>query len=128
MITGKETFTVNEKDINTVPGNCSTYNIIYLFKCKICNKPYTGRSTRPLNTRTGEHRRAFLDIIQGNDYNPLDNDYSLGTFFIFYFSFYLWFYLRLTYVSMHDFNRHNCIAEITYKTLHTDIEHKDGSR
>ena len=78
MITGKDIFTVNNKQVKTAPGNCSSYNIIYLFRCKICSQPYVGRSTRQLNTRTGEHRRAFLDIIQGNEYNPLDNDFSLG--------------------------------------------------
>ena len=82
MVTGKDICTVSDQDIKVAPGNCSTYNIIYLFKCKICGKPYVGRSTRPLNTRTGEHRRAYLDILQGNDYNPLDNDFSLGVHLI----------------------------------------------
>lgn len=78
MIANKDSCLVNNINIKVVGGNCSSYNIIYLFLCKICIKPYVGRSVRPLNTRTGEHRRAFEHIIQGNDYNPLDNDFSLG--------------------------------------------------
>ena len=78
MITGKDSFVYNGKTYKTAPGNCTCYNIIYLFRCKICGHFYVGRSTRQLNTRTGEHRRAFQDIIQGKEYNPLDNDFSLG--------------------------------------------------
>ena len=73
-----DTCIVNDKSVKVAGGNCSSYNIIYLFLCDICNKPYTGRSVRPLSTRTGEHRRAFVHVIQGNDYDPLDNEFSLG--------------------------------------------------
>ena len=67
------------KTVHTAPGNCSTYNIIYLIKCKICDKPYIGKSTRALRTRFGEHRRAFYKVIKTPDSIDSDDDeFSIG--------------------------------------------------
>ena len=78
MVSKKETFKVNNKIVKTATGNCSSYNIVYLFVCNVCKKPYVGRSTRALNTRTGEHRRAYYDILEGQNYDPFDDEFSLG--------------------------------------------------
>jgi hypothetical protein len=46
--------------------------------CKCCNHVYIGRSVRQLNTRIGEHRRSFYEVIEGKRIDPLDDDYSMG--------------------------------------------------
>ena len=69
---------VNGKLVKTAPGNCTSYNIIYMAVCKCCNLVYIGRSVRHLNTRIGEHRRSFYEILDGKKIDPQDDDYSMG--------------------------------------------------
>ena len=57
MLSDKDCCTKDDTSVKFVGENCSSYNVIYLFTCKICSKCYVGRSTRPLKTRVGEHRR-----------------------------------------------------------------------
>ena len=45
-----------------ITARCSSYNIINVIICKLCNKCYVGRSTRPLKTRVGVHRRSFYKL------------------------------------------------------------------
>ena len=78
MICSKESLQICGKKVKPSPGNCSSYNIIYLFVCKICGKPYVGRTTNELKCRGGEHRRAFYDILNSKCYDPLNDDLSLG--------------------------------------------------
>ena len=79
IINKSSKFKVNGKIVKSAPGSCTTYNVIYLALCKICGKPYTGRTTRIVRERMGEHRRAFLKIINGNDKVDLENDeFSIG--------------------------------------------------
>ena len=47
-------------------------------KCKLCGKPYSGKTTRMLRNRTGEHRRAFYRILDGKSYDESDDTYSIG--------------------------------------------------
>ena len=66
---------INGKQIKPAPGTCVTYNI-YMIRCKLCNKPYVGKSTRMLRNRFGEHRRAFykaLLIISGQGVDTEDD-------------------------------------------------------
>ena len=69
---------INGKLVRTAPGQCSTYNIIYMVTCKCCNLAYIGRSVRPLNTRIGEHRRKYTELLGGKKVDPVDDEFSLG--------------------------------------------------
>ena len=64
--------------MKTAPGSCTTYNVIYLVLCKICGKPYVGRTNRLLRDRIGEHRRAFYQVIKGNKIDLNNDDFSIG--------------------------------------------------
>ena len=70
-------------------GNCTTYNIVYLFICTLCDKPHVGRTVNPLKIRTNQHRSAFYRVLSAhkngklvNSDLELDNEsgdiYSLG--------------------------------------------------
>ena len=69
---------INGKQIKPAPGTCVTYNIIYMIPCKLCNKPYVGKSTRMLRNRFGEHRRAFYKIISGQSVDTEDDSNCIG--------------------------------------------------
>ena len=72
----------NLKALSYFLGTCSnysiTYNIIYLIRCKLCEKPYVGKSTRMLRVRFGEHRRAFYKIISGQKVDTDDDSNCVG--------------------------------------------------
>ena len=70
-------------------GTCSSYNVVYLFICSICNKPYTGRTVNKMNNRTSIDRGGFkkllklkrnnTDLSKITEFNNDDDDiYSLG--------------------------------------------------
>ena len=70
---------VNGKRINSAPGLCSTYNIVYLVQCQICKKCYVGRTINTLRNRIGQHRTHFYEIVDGKNVDiSKDDDYSLG--------------------------------------------------
>ena len=79
MISDSENCTYNNTIVNFVGGTCSSYNIIYVFICKlICNKCYVGRSTRPLKTRVGEHRRSFYKLCDNKECDLNSDEFALG--------------------------------------------------
>ena len=91
MMCTEERRTINGCKFNSTNGTCSTYNVIYLFTCSICNKPYIGRTVCQLNSRVSQHRAAFykaLSLVKENfndslhDHPAVVNDkddlYSLG--------------------------------------------------
>ena len=80
LISDKEVFNFNDTSVKPAGGSCKSYNIIYLFVCKQCNKHYVGRSTRPLRTRVGEHRRNFYRMCERVDfeYDKDSDEYTLG--------------------------------------------------
>ena len=65
-----------------VGGNCSSYNVIYIFTCKICSKCYVGRSTRPLKTRVGEHRRSFYKLCDKKEVDLNSDEFALAITFL----------------------------------------------
>ena len=79
MITGQESFKFNRTTVKTAEASCSSYNIIYLVVCSLCWKPYTGRSTRTLRTRIGEHRRHFYQIVDNKPFHLDNDDFALGS-------------------------------------------------
>jgi len=78
MITDKESFTFNNNRVKTATGSCASYNVIYMVVCSICDKPYVGRTVRPLRTRIGEHRQHFYKIIKGEKFDLENDDFALG--------------------------------------------------
>ena len=91
MVCTEERRTINGCKFNSTNGTCSTYNVIYLFTCSICNKPYIGRTVCQLNSRVSQHRAAFykaLSLVKENSNDSLhdhpavvndkDDLYSLG--------------------------------------------------
>ena len=75
---------IRGKKIALSQGTCKTYNTCYLARCKICQKPYTGRTVEALHKRTCGHRHCYKEIIKRSSENTLheldtENDlYSLG--------------------------------------------------
>ena len=59
-------------------GNCSSHTVIYILTCKICSKCYIGRSTRPLKTRVGEHRRLFYKLCNKKEVDLNSDEFALG--------------------------------------------------
>ena len=78
MISDSENCTYNNTIVNFVGGTCSSYNIIYVFICKLCNKCYVGRSTRLLKTRVGEHRRSFYKLCDNKECDLNSDEFALG--------------------------------------------------
>ena len=89
MICDRLELSVNGVRISPSRGNCTTYNIVYLFICTLCDKPYVGRTVNPLNIRTNQHRSAFYRVLSAHRNGKLvisdlelDNEsediYSLG--------------------------------------------------
>ena len=65
-------------------GSCKSSNICYLGVCKLCKKPYTGRTVDYLHKRINGHRHLYKEILKKAEDNNLqdidtNNDlYSLG--------------------------------------------------
>ena len=84
MIIKKPYVTVRGRKIFLTTGSCKSYNLCYLALCKICAKPYTGRTTNQLNSRGNGHRNLYKEILKKAEENKLDeidksNDlYTLG--------------------------------------------------
>ena len=78
MVSPEEVFTINKRTVKAVGGCCKTYNIIYMFVCRLCKKHYVGRSTRALRTRVGEHRRNFYRMCDKFDYDIGSDEFTLG--------------------------------------------------
>ena len=78
MLCEEPYLTINGNKVKTAPGNCHSYNIIYIFQCKLCYEGYFGRTTRQLNERIREHRQAFFKVIEGGNIDNTKDDFSLG--------------------------------------------------
>ena len=80
MICKNKDLKINGKIVKCAPGTCQSYNIIYIVKCKLCerNEGYFGRSTRQLNVRIREHRQGYYKVIDGEEIDLTKDDFSLG--------------------------------------------------
>ena len=87
MIGKDDCYTINGLKIRPAPGTCSSYNLIYIFICKLCRQKncYVGRTVRPLHERVAEHRANFYKLLNdptlkfSDEYLGEENDtYSLG--------------------------------------------------
>ena len=82
MILTKDSISVNGKRVKSAPGNCKTYNIVYLVQCSICKKNYVGRTVNSLHKRMDGHRSKFYEIIDGRAVDITSDEYSLGVHLI----------------------------------------------
>ena len=87
MIGRDDCYTINGLKIRSAPGTCSSYNLIYIFICKLCRHKncYVGRTVRLLHERVAEHRANFYKLLNdptlkfSEEYLGEENDtYSLG--------------------------------------------------
>ena len=63
-----------------MPGDCISYNVVYLFTCQLCDMCYVGRTVQTLRARVNEHRAHYYKLIANPMFTPEDNDdgFSLG--------------------------------------------------
>lgn len=78
-------FTINGIKLESAPGDCSTYNIVYLFMCRHCQKVYVGRTVQKLHFRVNGHRASYYKLLKSPHLvdNCDDDTYSLGAHLIF---------------------------------------------
>ena len=55
---------IGGKKIALSQGNCKTHNICYISRCKICHKPYTGRTVEALHKRNNGHRHCYKEVVK----------------------------------------------------------------
>ena len=82
LIAKNNMYIINGIEVSSAPGSCSTYNVIYIFMCKLCIKKYVGRTVQFLRSRINGHRSKFYSLLNNPDLrfnNSGDDDmYSLG--------------------------------------------------
>ena len=76
---GENVDEINGCAISTAPGSCKSKNVIYLVSCKLCGKPYTGRTVQYIHNRMSGHRDCFYKVLRNDeDVDINSDDYSLG--------------------------------------------------
>ena len=78
LIGGENIEEVNGLPISCAPGNCKSKNVIYLVTCRICHKPYFGRTVQLIHNRMSGHRECYYIILDGKNIDDLSDDFSLG--------------------------------------------------
>jgi hypothetical protein len=78
MVLDKDSLCINGKRVRVAPGNCKTYNVIYLVQCTLCEKAYVGRTVNHLHIRLDGHRSKFYEIVDGRAVDVTSDEYSLG--------------------------------------------------
>ena len=70
---------INGLAVPCAPGNCKSKNVIYLVTCRLCYKPYFGRTVQITCGRMSGHRRNFYKLLNNDeDVDETSDDYSLG--------------------------------------------------
>ena len=75
---------LKNRKVKLMKGSCKSSNTCYLAMCKLCDKPYTGRTVVPLHSRINGHRHYYKDVVKNSLENNLDdidtsnNLYTLG--------------------------------------------------
>ena len=73
LMSGKEEITnCKNQTFKTGLGNCKTKNCIYCANCKLCGKPYVGKSTQAEHSRIRGHRTDMKKYM--NNPQVADND------------------------------------------------------
>ena len=78
MVMSKDSTSINNQKVKSAPGNCKSYNIVYLVQCDLCKKGYVGRTINCLHERMNGHRSKYYDLIAGKHVDITSDDYSLG--------------------------------------------------
>ena len=78
LIANKNIDDVNGRPVPCAPGTCKTKNCIYLVVCKICSKPYTGRTIQQIGKRMNGHRECFYKVLRNENIDISSDDYALG--------------------------------------------------
>ena len=78
LIGNEKIDTVCGLPVPCAPGNCKTKNVIYLVTCKLCDKPYIGRTVQCLCDRMSGHRHNFYKVLSQEDIDETSDDFSLG--------------------------------------------------
>jgi len=67
----------DNKSFKTAKGNCVTKNIVYHFRCNLCEQSYVGKTVQMLSDRVSGHRSKFFEYIKQNgmvEINDLNKD------------------------------------------------------
>ena len=48
----------------TAGGDCNSFNLVYCFKCKICDILYVGKTVDSLRKRVNGHRSKYYDALK----------------------------------------------------------------
>ena len=90
---------VNGLSISTAPGNCKSKNVVYLVSCRLCSKPYFGRTVQQICKRMSGHRECYYKVLRNHDdVDVQSDDYSLG---------------------LHIVNEHGCTDESDFNRLYS---------
>ena len=82
MIMKDQFVRINQKKVRLSKGSCKTRNICYLGRCRICNKPYTGRTVNLMHKRVNGHRHAYKELIKNVASNTLQELDTTGDLFV----------------------------------------------
>ena len=69
-----EITSTKRKTFKTADGSCNTSNCIYGAVCKLCSKPYVGKSTQKENRRVNGHRDSLKHYIANPNVINTDSD------------------------------------------------------
>ena len=90
---------INGLPISAAPGSCKTKNVIYLVSCRLCSKPYFGRTVQIICKRMNGHRECYYKVLRNHDeVDVQSDDYSLG---------------------LHLVNEHGCTDENDFNRLYS---------
>jgi hypothetical protein len=69
---------VNGQPVVAAPGNCKSKNVTYLVTCRLCHKPYIGRTVQFTCTRMSGHRECYYKVLRNEEVDLQSDEYSLG--------------------------------------------------
>ena len=78
LISGQGFDEINDRQVLCATGTCKTKNSIYLVSCKLCSKPYFGRTTQFLRKRMCGHCGCIYQVLRNEEIDESKDDYSLG--------------------------------------------------
>ena len=98
LVSDKQIDEINDKRVRYAPGNCKIKNCIYLVVCKLCQKPYIGRTVQLISNRISGHRDCFRQVLEKSENVDLSSDdYSLG---------------------LHLSNEHGCVVKSDFNKIY----------
>ena len=77
-----QTIRKSNKKIRLSEGTCKTGNVCYIARCRICNKPYSGRTVELIHKRVNGHRASYKEVIKSAASNTLNDLDTSGDSFV----------------------------------------------